>query len=146
MGTRKYQTSVTVPATKDAVWAVVRDVESWPRWTPTMSSVRCVSDERGVVGAAYEIKQPGLAKSVLVVDEWNEGRSFSWSSTAAGVRTRADHLLTDVGPDRTAVTLSFEVHGPGAGLVWAFVGRKIRRYVDTEASSLKAIWDGVPRE
>jgi len=107
-----------------------------------MSSVRSLSDRLGMVGAAFEIKQPGLPKSVLVVDEWIEGRSFVWSSTAGGIRTIADHNVTELEPNRSQVTLSFEVHGLLAGLLWAVVGRKIRHYVDTEAKSLKAISEG----
>lgn len=142
MSGRRYETSIDIAAPRDRVWAVVRDLESWPQWTPTVSSVRRMTSGGDLIGSTWQIKQPGLPKSVLVIDTWNEGESFVWSSKSAGVRTTADHVLVEHGPSRTGVTLSFAMSGAGAGVMWAVLRRKIRRFVDTEAACLKTAAEG----
>jgi hypothetical protein len=104
--------------------------------------VRRTTSGGDLVGSTWQIKQPGLPKSLLVINTWNEGESFVWSSNSAGVRTTADHVLVERGPSRTGVTLSFAMSGASAGLMWVVLRRKIRRFVDTEAACLKAAAEG----
>jgi uncharacterized protein YndB with AHSA1/START domain len=138
MGTKNYAVTVDINAQQAAVWAVLSDVEAWPSWTPTMTSIRATGDKAISPGAGFEIRQPGLRPARFVVTSCEDGKSFAWESRTMGVTTVADHVLTSTGPGTTRVELSISMSGPGVGLLWSLVGAKVRRFVDTEASSLAA--------
>ena len=139
---RTYSTVVEVLAPGSRVWKIMSDVERWPEWTPTMSSVRRLSGSGTEVGASFGVKQPGLRPTVMSVTEFHENESFTWTSTARGLTSTARHrVIPTEGPhgSATRVELDFEVDGPTARLVWFLYGRKIRRFVDVEAASLKKV-------
>jgi len=155
-----YETSVRIAASAEEVWAVLRDVERWPEWTPTVSQVRSVESAPEYVpgadgpagelssGDVVSIKQPKMPTLSWTVLEWNPADSFSWASTSGGVRTVADHRIKDANDandaesDGVTVTLSIRQSGPLAGVVGLLTGRQTRRYVDTEAQSLKNRCEG----
>lgn len=136
MPTHQYSASLTIDAPRPVVWAILRDVGNWPAWTPTMSRVVHVSGSG--VGAEYEVKQPGLPATTYVIDSWADGVSFAWSSSGAGNRTTADHVLEEMEQGGTRVTLTIKMSGWSSGLVWPLVRRKVQEFVDLEAASLKA--------
>lgn len=138
MATREYTKILECGAPREAVWNVMADVQKWPEWTPTMTSVRALGDAGLVRGNRFEVKQPGLAKAVFTVDACDEGVAFAWSTKSAGVSTIADHVLSDTAGGGTRIELSIRMSGPGVGLLWMLVGRKVRSFVDTEAESLAA--------
>jgi uncharacterized protein YndB with AHSA1/START domain len=131
-----YQEAVEVDVDPSRVWQVLVDVESWPEWTPSMTTVEMVTPQRLGPGSRVAIKQPRLARAEMTVDRYVEGRSFAWSSTIAGLRTIADHLLEPTS-NGTSVTLVLTQSGPLAGFVRLAYGRMIRRYVHMEATGLK---------
>lgn len=133
---KTYKTCVVINRPQTHVWRVLSALEEWPQWTPTMTSVRCLSG-RGV-GAVYEVRQPGLPKSHLTITDWNEGQSFTWVAREKPSSTVADHVLTTIDENHTEATLTISMSGPMVALVWMLWGRKIRRFVDTEAASLKS--------
>ncbi|OHV37660.1 MULTISPECIES: SRPBCC family protein [Pseudofrankia] len=160
-----YETSVRIAASAAKVWAVLRDVERWPEWTPTVSQVlRVESAPEYVPGAdgpageltkgdVVSIKQPKLPTLTWTIVDWIPARSFTWASSSGGVRTVADHRIEDApdAPDAESetprigaaelgvtVTLSIRQSGPLASVVGLLTARQTRRYVDTEAQSLKA--------
>ena len=120
------------------MWKVLADVQKWPEWTPTMTSVRALGSAGLVQGNTFEVKQPGLAKTVFTVEACEEGTAFAWSTRSAGVSTIADHVLSDTSDGGTRIELSIRMSGPGVGLLWVLLGRKVRSFVDTEAESLAA--------
>lgn len=130
----QYSVRVEIAAPRHEVWRVMANLEAWPSWTPTMSSVRHRSGTG--VGATYEVRQPRMPASTLVIDEWVDGTSFTWSSRERAASLSAHHVLADDGLGRTAVTLSIELSGPLSAIVWLLWGRTIRHYVDTEAAAL----------
>lgn len=131
-----YRTSVTIDAPIVKVWAVLADVASWPSWTPTVTSVRALSGSPQL-GADFEVEQPRLAKAVWEVAVWEPPTRFDWVTKSMGIVTEATHDLTDDG-GRTVVTLAVSQSGGLAPLVRLFYGRLTRRYMATEAASLKA--------
>lgn len=134
---KSYETQIVIDRPRAEVWRVLSALEEWPQWTPTMRSVRHLS---GVgVGAEYEVRQPGLPTSRLTITEWNDGHSFTWVSREKPSSTVADHLLVAIDENRTDVRLRIMMTGPIVSLVWALWGRKIQRFVDVEANSLKTI-------
>jgi uncharacterized membrane protein len=135
-------TRIDIEAPVDRVWEVLRDVERWPEWTSTVTSVRRLDDGPLAVGSRARIEQPRIPPTEYVVTELEPSRSFTWVATGPGVRTTARHLLEALGTGGTRVTLAVEQ----AGLVGAVMGRFYRRltdrYLATEAEGIKARSEG----
>ena len=138
MGERSFHTVTEIDASAESVWRLLGDVVGWPKWTPTVTQVRPLGEPDLVPGAAFEVRQPGVPTAVFTVESCAVGRSFVWTSRSAGVRNAADHVIDELDPHRCRVTLSFSMAGPAAAAVWSLAGRKIRRFVELEARSLKA--------
>src|ERR1700737_1302301 len=88
---------VDIQASPDRVWAVLCDVERWPEWTSTMTSVRRMDDAPFAVGSKARVRQPRLLPAVWQVTELDERRSFTWVTRSPGVRIEAGHLVERVG-------------------------------------------------
>lgn len=133
----RYEVTTTIDAPVDLVWQTVSEIEKWPDWSPTMTSVRRLDTGELRAGSTAEVHQPTQPPRRWTVSRVEPRRSFAWETSGAGLRLFADHVLS--GPDgQVEVLLTFTtsgVLGPVAGL---FAGKTIRRLVDTEASSLKA--------
>lgn len=132
---RLFATTRDIDAPAEQVWDVIVDVERWPEWTPTVTSVRRLDDGPFGVGSRVEIRQPKLPKAQWEVTEVVAGRSFTWEATGPGMRSIARHEVVPR-EGAAAITLSVEQLGP-MGAVAALVWRGItQRYVETEADSL----------
>jgi uncharacterized membrane protein len=128
-------TEIDAPA--ERVWAVLADVEHWPDWTPTMTSVRLLTAGPLGPGSSAEIRQPKLPKAVWTVTGFEAGRRFEWAAGGPGVTTRGDHRVEPLDGGRCRVTLVIESTGPLAGPLTLLLGSLTRRYVSTEGRSLK---------
>ncbi|OHV30752.1 MULTISPECIES: SRPBCC family protein [Pseudofrankia] len=132
-----YETSVTIDATADEVWTVMRDVERWPDWTPTVTNAR-TDDGELREGSVVRIQQPRLPVATWTVNDLKPGQGFSWISKATGMTTLAEHRIAPAAAgDGVTVTLSLRQSGPLAPIVGLFMARLVRRYVDTEAQGLR---------
>ena len=76
--------SITIDAPIDVVWSVFADVERWPTWTQSFTSVELI-DGAMRLGAAARIRQPRLPTVVWKVTKWEPGRSWTWTATAPGL-------------------------------------------------------------
>ncbi|MEV7805403.1 SRPBCC family protein [Microbispora sp. NPDC088329] len=132
----RFETGVDIDASPDRVWRVLTDVARWPEFTPTMTAVEHLDDGPLSPGVRVRIKQPGLPPMVWQVTELTDGRSFAWQAAGGGVTTLATHVLTprDGG---VSVLLGIDQSGPLAPLMSLLIGGRTRRYVRTEAESLK---------
>ena len=135
-------TSVVVEAPVDHVWTVLRDVERWPEWAQTVTSVRRLDDGPLAVGSRVRVEQPRIPPTEYVVTELEPSRSFTWVATGPGVRTTARHLLEDTGTGGTRVTLAVEQVGPVGGVMGRFYRRLTDRYLAAEAEGIKARSEG----
>ena len=91
---------------------MLRAVELWPEWAPTVTSVRCLDDGPLAVGSRVRVKQPRIPPTEYVVTALEPSRSFTWVATGPGVRTTARHLLQELRTGGTRVTLAVEQAGP----------------------------------
>src|SRR5688500_19214568 len=112
-----------VEAPVERVWEVLREVERWPEWAPTVTSVQRLDDGSLVVGSRVRVEQPRIPPTEYVVTELEPSRSFTWVPTGPGVRTTARRLRGEFGTGGTRVTLAAEQAGP----VGVAMGRFYRR-------------------
>ena len=127
--------SITIDAPIEVVWSVFTDVERWPTWASSFTSVELI-DGPMRLGAKARIRQPRLPTVIWEVTKWEPGRSWTWTATSPGARTEASHVLTRVG-DRTVAEQAIRPSGP-IGRLAALVLRSLtRRYLAIEAAGLK---------
>jgi hypothetical protein len=134
---RDFQIQVEIQATPDQVWTVMRDVEHWSDWTPTVRSIRRLDHGPLVVGSRAIVRQPKLPPAMWRITELDDTRrTFTWISRAPGVRVIACHSVNASGAGSRA-TLSLRFEGLLAGLL-ARLTRDINdQYLALEAKGLK---------
>jgi uncharacterized membrane protein len=133
---------IDVEAPVERVWKVLREVERWPGWAPTVTSVRRLDDGSLAVGFRVSVKQPRIPPTVYVVTELELGRSFTWVAIGPGVRTTARHLLEELGTGGKRVTLAVELAGPVGVAMGRFYRRLTDRYLAAEAEGIKTRSEG----
>ncbi len=131
-----FETAVDINASPEAVWRILADVETWPRWTESILTARRLDAGELSVGSRTEVRQPRLPTTVWTVTELIPGRRFTWQASSPGVTTTGSHELID----RTgSVTLGLGISQTGP-LGWLFgraTARLARRYLELEAHGLK---------
>ena len=135
--------AVSINAPPQRVFAVLCDVERWPEWTRTMTSVQRLDRGPFAVGSSARIVQPKLRPAVWRVTELDENHGFTWVARSPGVRMRAGHLV-DASGDGSRVALSFEVSGFLSLMVSRLYRGLIQEYVTTEAQGLKLRCEAPP--
>ena len=132
------ESSVTIAAQPADVFDRYLDVERWPQWTETVTTVDRLDEGPLAVGSRTRIKQPRLRTAVWEVTELVPGRSFTWVSRSPGLVTTGRHVVAPMAGG-TVVTLSVEQSGPLGGLVGLLTKRLTRRYLALEAAGLKRL-------
>jgi uncharacterized membrane protein len=132
------QHTVTIAAPPERVWEVVVDVERWPERIPTVDSVQRLDDGPLAVGSRTRLQQPRLPEAVWTVTDLEQGRSFTWGSRSPGVAISAGHVVE---PDAraTRLTLTVTIAGPMGRVGWLMTKGLTKRYVETEAASIKRV-------
>jgi len=133
--------TVDIDAPPNDVWAILRDVERWPTWTPTVQDVTRLDPGPFVVGSRTRVRQPRMRPAVWRVTRLEEGRRFTWVSRSPGLTMEGDHAVEprDTG---CRATLSLRLSGLLAGIVGRMFGALAQRYVATEAESLRRRCEG----
>jgi carbon monoxide dehydrogenase subunit G len=136
----RFSTSIDIAARPDRVWSVMRDVERWSEWTPSVTSIELL-DGALTVGARARVRQPRLPVALWEVTDIQEGREFTWVSRARGILVLARHGVAPVAGG-TRATLSIEYSG-ALGPLLARLTRAINdQYLALEAEGLKARSEG----
>lgn len=130
------QHSVTIAAPPERVWAVIVDVERWPERIPTVDAVQRLDPGPLAVGTRTRLQQPKLPEGVWTVTELTDGSSYTWESRSPGVTVTATHAV-EPHADGSRLTLGIRVSGPVSTVGWLLTRSLTRRYVETEAVSVK---------
>ena len=136
---------IDVAAPPERVWAAMSDVERWPEWTASVTSVERLDRAPFGVGSRARVRQPRFPAAVWTVTALEPGRAFAWRSTAPGLRSVAGHRVDAAGEQSSRVALSVAWSGPLAPAVRLLFGRLSRRYVELEAQGLKRRCETPPR-
>lgn len=130
--------SIGIAAPPQLVWDVFSDVERWPEWTASVTSLTGLDGPALAVGRRFAIKQPGMQKLVWQVTEIEPGSSWTWVQRSPGVRVTARHYVTAQPGGHTLVRQELDQGGFLGALVGRLMVKKTRRFLELEARGLKA--------
>jgi uncharacterized protein YndB with AHSA1/START domain len=130
--------SVDIAAPADRVWEVFTDVEQWPSWTASVSSLEPLDGPAIAVGHRFRIKQPRMPILVWEVSEVDAPRSWTWAVRSAGATTVASHEISPRGASACVVTQVIDQRGPLGIVVAVLMRRLTKRYLALEGNGLKA--------
>ena len=130
--------TVTIAAPAQDVFDSYVDVQRWPAWSDTVTSLVRLEPGPLQLGSRARIKQPKLREAVWEVTEYTAGRSFTWVSRFPGVVSTARHVVIPAG-DGATVTLSVEQSGLLGWLVGLLTKRLTERYLAVESAGLKRL-------
>jgi uncharacterized protein YndB with AHSA1/START domain len=132
------RTVIEVAAPVGRVWEVLTEVEGWPQWTDSVTSVRRLDEGPLAVGSRVEVSQPRIPIGTYTVTALEPGRAFSWEQRQPGSTVVAHHECTPLADGGTHVELRVVMSGVLGGLVGRLYARLTARYLVMEASGLKA--------
>lgn len=130
--------SVEIDAPPQLVWDVFTDVEHWPDWTASVTSLVGLDGPALAVGRQFAIKQPGMPKLVWKVTELDPGASWTWVQSSPGARVTARHDVIARPGGRTLVRQQLDQSGVLGALVGRLMVNKTKRFLDLEGQGLKA--------
>ena len=130
--------SIEIDAPPQLVWEVFSDVEHWPDWTPSVTSLVGRDGSALAVGRGFAIKQPGMSKLTWKVTDIEPGTSWTWVQRSPGVNVSARHYVTARAGGGTLVRQELDQRGFLGALVGWLMVRKTRRFLQQEAQGLKA--------
>jgi uncharacterized membrane protein len=130
--------SIEIEAPPQLVWDVFSDVEHWPDWTASVTSLTGLDGPALAVGKRFAIKQPGMQKLVWKVTEIDPGSSWTWVQRSPGVLVTARHDVITQPGGRTLVRQQLDQRGVLGALVGRLMVKKTKRFLELEAQGLKA--------
>jgi uncharacterized membrane protein len=130
--------SVEIGAPPQLVWQVFSDVERWPEWTASVTSLVGLDGSALAVGRRFTIKQPGMSKLVWEVTDMEPGASWTWVQRSPGVRVSARHDVSAQPGGRTLVRQQLDQRGVLGAVVGRLMVKKTKRFLELEAQGLKA--------
>jgi uncharacterized membrane protein len=133
-----FTTTQPIAAPAHLVWHRIADVMAWPEWLPTVARVEAVSSRSLAIGSSFRVLQPKLRPATWTVSQLIPGRSFAWESSSPGLRMGANHTVEAASDGGSLIRLEFQFSGALAPVVACLLGRLTRRYLATEAESLRA--------
>jgi hypothetical protein len=133
---RSFTKSIHIAASPELVWNVMTDVEHWPDWTRSISSLQRLDNGPFAVGSRARVKQPRLLPAVWTVTRLDAGRSFTWMSGMPGFRAIGYHAVKP-GVDGSDVTLVVLFEGIFGGIAGRFLRKLNEEYLEMEAAGLK---------
>ncbi len=130
--------SVDIAAPAERVWQVFTDVQQWPTWTASVSSLEPLDGPAIAVGHRFRIKQPRMPVLVWEVTGVDPGRSWTWAVHSSGATTSASHEVSPRGASACTVTQVIDQRGVLGAIVAVLMRRLTRRYLALEGSGLKS--------
>ena len=133
---RNFTITTDIEAPAEHVWQIMRDVDRWHEWTPSITSIKRLGDVPFGVGSSVLIRQPKFPPALWKVTAIEPGRSFTWVSVAPGLRVIGTHRVEPTATGSRA-TLSLDYHGMFGELLARVTKGITERYIAFEAKGLK---------
>ena len=130
--------SIEIDAPPQLVWDVFSDVERWPEWADSFTSLVGKDGSTLAVDKRFAIKQPGMQKLVWKVTEIEPGTSWTWAHRSPGVHVIARHYVTALPGGRTLARQEIDQGGFLGSLVGKLTAKRTERFLAMEAEGLKA--------
>ncbi|MCU1453527.1 MAG: cyclase/dehydrase [Acidimicrobiales bacterium] len=131
------EVSIHIEGDAARVWREMIDVERWPEWTASVTSIERLDDGPFAVGSRARIRQPGMPAGIWTVTELEPERSFTWAMSMPGVASTAEHILTATPAGGVDLMLTIDQRGLLAPLVGRLGDRRTVRLMTMEAEGLK---------
>ena len=115
----KFSASVEINTTSEKAWALVKNVEEWPSWIPSLKKIEKVSGEPLGKGSQVRV----IAKSAITVNllmtitEFVPGRRVVMEGKVLGVKMTRYYEMESVAQNKAKLTAGGEVSGLLAFLV-----------------------------
>lgn len=139
----RFAATIDVVAPAERVFDVYADVERWPEWTASVTSVERLDQGPLRVGSRARVRQPRLPVAVWEVTVLVPGERFAWVARGPGVVTTGTHIARDAGrPGLTNVTAVLDQEGPLGPVVGLLTARLTRRYLEAEVRGIKQRCEG----
>jgi uncharacterized protein YndB with AHSA1/START domain len=136
---------IDVAASPQGVWDVLVDVERWPRWTDSVTSVRLLGAGPLDVGSRVEIWQPRIPTGTYTVTRLEPPSVFIWEQRQPGSTVTARHECMPLPDGGTRVELSVVMSGAVGGVIGKLYRKLTERYLAMETAGLKARAEGAAR-
>lgn len=133
----KISNTIHIDAAPHIVWGVTIDVERWPEWTPSVTSVKRLDSKPFALGSRARIEQPMQAEAEWTVTEYSDGRSFSWESRRPGMYIVGAHEVWPEGTGTKSV-LRVDMRGLFVLLLWPVLRVVVAKSLKDENRGLKA--------
>jgi uncharacterized membrane protein len=130
--------AIEIDAPPQLIWEVFSEVERWPEWTASVTSLVGLDGPALAVGKRFAIKQPAMQKLVWEVTEIDPGSSWTWVQRSPGALVSARHDVIAQPGGRTLVRQQLDQSGVLGALVGRLMVKKTKRFLELEAQGLKA--------
>ena len=137
----QHRTSISIEAPAERVWPIIMDVERWPEWTRSVTSVQKLDSGELRVGSKVRIKQPKLPPAVWQVSAIDPGRYMEWRAGGPGMKATGGHRVEPEGHG-SLLTLSIDQTGLITTLLGSWLRKLTRDYVAMEGEGLKRHAEG----
>ena len=131
------RTSIDVATSPDRVWEVLVDVERWPEWTDSVSSVRLLDAGPLAIGSRVEVSQPRIPTGTYTVTALAPGSAFTWEQRQPGSTVSAHHECAPLPDGGTRVELRVVMSGAVGKVVGRLYRRLTAKNLTMEATGLK---------
>ncbi len=108
----KFSASVEINATPEKAWALLNNVEEWPKWIPSLKKIEKVSEGPLGVGSRVLVVARSLitVNLLMTITEFVPGRSVVMEGKVLGVRMKRYYEMEPVN-GRARLTAGGEVSG-----------------------------------
>ena len=134
---KEFNTTIDIAAPPARVWQVMSDVDHWHEWTPSITSIKRLGTEPFGVGTKAWVRQPQFPAALWKVSSIEPGKSFTWVSTAPGMRVVGRHSVEPNSHGSRAI-LNLTYSGLLGGIFASITRCITERYIGLEARGLKA--------
>ena len=81
----RFEDTIDIAVPADQVWALTENVEAWPTFSPTMTSIERPDSDPIAIGSRARVRQPAQRPAVWTVTRFEAGRVFAWETKVLGV-------------------------------------------------------------